>query len=377
MLARNLAFPLLLTVVLLPPIAELSAQGSTVTIRPSRTTVGTIAGVVRDENGAVLEDVRILIEDLARQTRTAPNGAFAIEGLPVGPHRLRFRKLGFAEAQAEIRVLADSSVMVAVTLVPFAARLDPVVIQETVLNQVTGLVTDENGTPLAGVVVELLGLDIRLETNAAGRYVLLDLKPGNYLMQFRAPGYRVSQYGLRMVAQIERDITTKLQFARSGDLMTAQVAAAVALEANRRHSLRGAQSLIMGRDELERFDIAPLSVALAGSRASLLLQEVNSSCILINGHEPLSSSSLNEQLTAQRNNSTSPGFFRNAPTQSAPIGSRQPGGWLSFFRANEVELLELYTPGSENSRTVCARFQASSGCSCPPEPSAIVIWLRR
>ena len=367
----------LLVAALLGPSSELSGQSSTITVRTPRPTGGAIAGVVRDDNGEALVDVRILVENLARQTRSALNGAFVLDNLPAGVHLLRFRKLGFAEAQAQITVIADSAITVGVTLVPIAERLNPVVIEATILNQVTGLVTDESGTPLAGVVIEILGMNHRLETNEAGRYVLLDLKPGNYLMQFRAPGYRVSQYGLRMVAQIERDITTKLQYARTGDRMTAQVAAAVAIEANSRHSLRGVQSLVIGRDELERFDVAPLGIALASSRAALLLDEVNQNCILVNGHEPVTTSTASEQRSAQANTSTAPGFFRNAPSRGTAVGSRQTGGWLNFFRANEVEMVELYTPGSEISRTVCNRFQASSGCSCPPEPSAIVIWLRR
>ncbi len=374
---RSAVLPSLVAALLLASVTELAAQGSTITVRPPRITGGAIAGVVRDDKGNVLEDVRILIENLTRQTRSATDGAFILEGLPAGPHRVRFRKLGYQEAQADISVSADSAITVGVTLVPVAEQLDAVVIEATILNQVTGLVTDESGTPLEGVVIELLGLNVRLETNAAGRYVLLDLKPGNYLMQFRAPGYRVSQYGLRMVAQIERDITTKLQRARTGDLMTAQVAAAVALEANRRHSLRGGQSLIMGRDELERFDVAPLGVALGNSRATLLLREINSSCILINGYEPLSSSTAAEQIASQSTTGAGTSIFRNTPATARATGPSQPGGWLNFFRANEVEMLELYTPGSENSRTLCGRFPASSGCSCPPEPSGIVIWLRR
>lgn len=382
MLVRSAVLQSLVAAMLLASTNGLAAQGSTITVRSPRIAGGAIAGVVRDDQGAALEDVRILIQDLPRQTRSATNGAFVLEGLPAGPHRVRFRKIGYHEAQADISVIADSAITVGVTLVPVAEQLDAVVIEATILNQVTGLVTDPSGTPLAGVVIEILGLNMRLETNAAGRYVLLDLKPGNYLMQFRAPGYRVSQYGLRMVAQIERDITTKLQYARTGDLMTAQVAAAVALEANRRQSLRGGQSLIMGRDELERFDVAPLSVALGNSRAALLLQQVNTSCILINGFEPVTTQSAMERVAAQTTLSNPNGFFGNAPS-SRPLGSTGgggtsgTGGWLSFFRANEVEMLELYTEGSDNSRTLCGRFPASSGCSCPPEPSGIVIWLRR
>lgn len=359
---------------------SLGAQSSGVTVRQVQPR-GAIAGVVRDVNGEPLADVRILIESLTRQARTSDVGGFILEGLPPGTHLVRFRKLGYQEAFADIPVIADSGVTVNVTMAPIAEQLDAMVIEGTILNQVTGLVTDESGTPLAGVVVEILGMNVRIETNEQGRYVLLDLKPGNYLLQFRAPGFRVSQYGLRMVAQIERDITTKLQRARAGDRMTAAVAASVALEANRRQSLRGAQSILMGRDELERYDVAPLGDALVNSRAGMLLREVDANCILVNGHEPLSTSSAIEQRAAQTLTRGPTGFGTRPGARSGapePTGSATvKGGWLNFFRANEVELLEIYTPDSENSRTVCGRFPPSSGCACPPMPSAIVIWLRR
>ncbi len=357
----------------------LGAQNSTVTVRQARPT-GAIAGVVRDADGAPLADVRVLIESLTRQTRTSAVGGFVLEGLPPGTHLVRFRRLGYQEAQAEIPVIADSGITVGVTMAPIAERLDAVVIEGTILNQVTGLVTDENGTPMAGVVVEVLGLNIRLETNDEGRYILLDLKPGSYLLQFRAPGFRVSQYGLRMVEQIERDITTKLRRATSADRMTAAVAAAVALEANRRQSLRGTQSMILGRDELERYDTAPLGDILANTRAGLLLGNVNTSCIMLNGHEPLATQGVSEQRAAQTALGDAVGFVGSAQ-RAAPgalqSNARVRGGWLNFFRANEIELLEIYAEGSENSRTLCGRFPPSSGCSCPPEPSGIVIWLRR
>lgn len=365
---------------------QLGAQGSGVTVRPNAPRGGVIAGIVRDTSGAPLEGVRILVESLARQARSSAKGGFVLEGLPAGIHSLRFRKLGYAEAQANLSVIADSAITIAVTMAAVAEQLDAIVIEATVLNQVTGLVTDMSGTPLAGVVVEVLGLNRRLETNSDGRYVLLDLTPGNYMLQFRAPGFKVSQYGLRMVAQIERDITTKLQPASSRDRMSVPVAAAVALEANRRQSLRGAQSMLLGRDELQQFDVAPLGDALRSSRAALLLDRVNASCVLLNGFEPLSTSSASEQRAALTAVQESRRFFgvrdtRFGTNPSADVqarsNARAGGGWLNFFRANEVELLEIYTPGSDNSRTICGRFPPSSGCSCPPEPSAIVIWLRR
>ena len=76
---------------------------------------------------------------------------------------------------------------------------------------------------------------------------------------------------------------------------------------------------------------------------------------------------------------------------TASLGGSQSGagcvlvdGWevtsipiLPFLRASEVELVEIYPEGSENSRTLCGRFPPSSGCSCPPEPSGIVVWLKK
>jgi hypothetical protein len=50
---------------------------------------------------------------------------------------------------------------------------------------------------------------------------------------------------------------------------------------------------------------------------------------------------------------------------------------LGFLRASEVELVEIFPEGSDNSRTLCGRFPPSSGCSCPPEPAGIVVWLKK
>jgi hypothetical protein len=55
-------------------------------------------------------------------------------------------------------------------------------------------------------------------------------------------------------------------------------------------------------------------------------------------------------------------------------------GWLRSFYADEVEMLEVYASGTDYSRTLCARFGAGSGCSCPPymiSPPTVVIWLRK
>lgn len=367
------SFPLV-GLILLVAAMEADAQG----VPPTPPPQGAVSGYVRDATGAPVAEARVAIESLARQTRTGSDGSFMLTGVPAGSHEIAVRKLGFREARALIPVIADSTINVGIVLVEAPQQLGRVVVEAGVLNQVTGTVFDEQDRPVSGVVVEVLGLDRQVMTQDDGRFLLLDLQPGNYLLQFRKPGYRVGQYGLRMVAQIERDISTRLR--PLGDSrFTPELAEIVAVEANRRQSMRGAQAVIVPRDELERWGNQPLDLALQGTSAGVVIREVNKSCLLLNGHEPASVNSTGSGFASisTRRGPTSimnGGGGRGAPTVT--LANTASGGWLGFFRANEVELVEVYPVGSENSRTFCGRFPPSSGCSCPPDPSGIVIWLR-
>jgi hypothetical protein len=158
------------------------------------------------------------------------------------------------------------------------------------------------------------------------------------------------------------------------------MAVQVSLETNQRLGFRGAFSMVVGREELERWDTAPLGVALEGSVAGMMIRNVPQACILINGFEPLiaqqgGSGFLNASAMSSGPSSINPaGTSGNRPPEM-PAGAT--GGWLNHFRANEVEMVELYERGHENSRTLCNRFPPSSGCACPPDPAGIVIWLKR
>lgn len=347
---------------------------------PAPTPVGAITGLVLDEAGNPLVNARVAIEALARQTRTNAEGEFTLSNLPAGPVGLTVRQVGYRAASATLDVIAGNTINVQIRLVLTSASLDAVVVRESILNQINGMVVDENDKPISGVVVEVLGLNRRVFTDSGGRYLIVDLQPGSYVLQFRAQGYRVSQYGVRMVAQIDRDITTRLRPFGPSDRLSVEVAAAVALEAHRRQGMRGARSVIIGRDQLERFDRAPLAVALAGTEAAIVLPDVNSACILVDGHEPASTLTTRSNFEGPSTRRGPVSINPNGTSGSAPSSGPQSagvGGWLGFFRANEVELVEIYPVGSDNSRTLCGRFPPSSGCACPPEPSGIVIWLSR
>jgi hypothetical protein len=346
------------------------------------TSDGALAGVVRDRQGNPIPGARVTIESLVLQTRTDSTGAFALGGLPTRPLRIGIRALGYLPAEAQLEVPQGQTLNIAITLAPSVARLEAVNVVGELLNQIVGTVVDEAGNPVGGVVIDVLGLNRRTETTADGRFIMTDLRPGSYVLQFRAPGYRVSQYGVRMIAQIDRDVTIRLRpFDARNDRLPAALAAQVAIEANSRIGMRGAQSMIVGREELERWDTAPLGIALFGSAAANVLRVTNSSCVLVDGHEPLNTATARTGFVGAGGRGGSPtsispgGTMRAAP--SAPAGGAGTGGWLNFFRANEVEMVEIYPEGTDNSRSLCGRFPPSSGCACPPEPSGIVVWLKR
>ena len=62
------------------------------------------------------------------------------------------------------------------------------------------------------------------------------------------------------------------------------------------------------------------------------------------------------------------------------IGYWPPKGLAHTFRADEVELIEVYPEETEHSGTLCSRLGHSSACGCPPykfNPPTLVIWLRK
>jgi hypothetical protein len=106
---------------------------------------------------------------------------------------------------------------------------------------------------------------------------------------------------------------------------------------------------------------------------------VNRACVLLNGWEPETVESAAGgfmSVSTARGPTSIPGGGAGGRTSGPELAPTASGGWLGFFRANEVELVEVYPAGSETSRTFCGRFQPSTGCSCPPDPSGIVLWLR-
>jgi hypothetical protein len=204
-----------------------------------------------------------------------------------------------------------------------------------------------------------------------------------FLVQARKKGFAVAQVSVRVVDGLERDYAMRLSpIGRSR--YTAEMAEVVAKEASQRQGFRTGHAMIVGRDELEKFGKTRLHLALASSSAATAYKQTPAQCAIVNGFDlattggtgglerptrpPRGVRSIHTEGQAVLNRAAT-------PMPSSP-GLAPPGSWVSFLRSDEVELVEIYPEGSENSRTLCGRFTRSSGCSCPPDPAGIVIWLR-
>lgn len=359
----------------------------------AQTGTGILTGTVRDSAGLPVPQVRITVarDGAPLATLTAADGRFVIEGVPTGQRLLEATKPGYRAAQALVAVPADSAIIVTITLHADAQELPGIVVQAERSNRVSGVVFDRRDRPVANVTVELIGLRRKVATDSAGRFEFLDIDEGLYLVQWRKTGFAVAQHSVRMTQGVDREFAVRLN-PIGRERFTAELAATVALEATNRRSHRTGRSAIVGRDELEKFGRTRLIDVLPFSSGADAFRETPLACVLVNGFDapaaggsgPLARpgrakagpQSIHAEGEAVRN--------RSSTTMRSPPGLADPLSWLSFFRADEVEMVEIYPEGSEQSRTLCGRFSPSSGCHCgggrrgaePPDPAGFVVWTR-
>lgn len=88
---------------------------------------GALAGMVRDTSGRPIVMVRVTVSaDTSRTVLTDTAGAYHIDRLPPGIHRVSFRRLGFVPAEFQLLVLSGDVRRATVELVPSPLLLDTV-----------------------------------------------------------------------------------------------------------------------------------------------------------------------------------------------------------------------------------------------------------
>lgn len=90
-----------------------------------------VAGTVTDIAGAPIPQVEVSVvrpEGAARPVVTAKDGKFSMRGLPPGAVLLRFRRLGYALREVEVRTAAEQLTSIEVVLKPIPEELDSMMV---------------------------------------------------------------------------------------------------------------------------------------------------------------------------------------------------------------------------------------------------------
>ena len=349
--------------------------------------MGALAGKVTDQNGRALAGADIVVQGTALRVKSRNDGSFTLPGIPVGDYDILFRKLGYDPAEFTLNVVPGQQLSVQVKLGQLGQRLDTVTITAEVFNEVSGMVTDSSDRPLEGADVVIDGSTYRFRTRADGRFLFLDVPPGKYLLRMRKMGYRPATRSLHMVKRLDRNVTVRLG-ALAQTLSTVQITAESGFSGRdsvarrdftARRQMSGTQADFMSREDLAELGKLPLNHAIRQAARGMAAKELwAAACVLVDGQNPLNDPGQSMQLA-----NGSRGGLGGAQGNAAVSERGIPGGagftTLQTIFADQVELVEIYPAGSENSATACARFPITMpqcDCNAARSQPVVVVWLK-
>jgi hypothetical protein len=314
-----------------------------------------ISGRVVSLDSLPVAGLEVRIEGTEVVTRTDTRGAFAFLGVKRGALDLVVRGVGYLPAHRPLRV-PDTSLNITIVILPAPRYLDTVQVREHI-NVLSGIVVDEYSRPLAGASIEVIAGDKRsIVTGEDGWFTLTGVRGGIAVFRTRKDGFFMTNTAVRMDEW--RGIVVRLESLPSRMGSTAQAdasgtsnnAAIAWRDAGFRMSMRGGRAVIVPEEDLAPYADLPLGLAIqqtrAGAALSIDLEHYRSAiCVLQDGRRAVGSTT------------------------------------LDTWRAADVEMVELYPPGTDASGTV-ARYLRSAGCRAEYRagrtrgPFYAVLWMK-
>jgi hypothetical protein len=315
-----------------------------------------VRGHVVSPAGIPIPGVEVRLEGVGTLTRTDEGGAFSLVKAPKGYQMLQFRRIGYLPATIPVKV-PETSDSLKVMMVPMPPTLDTVQVVAH-LNVLAGIVLDPKNRPIAGATVDMIGSKTgEATTDEGGWFTFTSVKSGLVVVRARKPGYEMAMYSLRLedwrglVLRMDT-LATKMRSATRADVSGIGNAVEFAwTETRQRIAMRGSRATIVTREELAPFSDMSLGEAVrhteSGSMLTVDLQNAGTNvCVVQDG----------KQL----------------------VGSTT----LDMWRADDVDFVELYPPGTETSGSV-ARYTRGGGCRPVRTPGQrsrgvfyAVVWMR-
>ena len=302
-----------------------------------------LVGRVATEVGAPLADVEVRVVGTSMVAQTDARGTYRFVGAPDGVHALRFRRIGYLPGALEVNVpsVADT---ITLMMVPSRTLLDTIKVAAQVY-VVGGIVVDAGNRAIPGAIVDVIGsARVTDTTDAGGWFNFTSVKSGPLLMRTRKDGFGEGSYSIdlqdsRGIVLHMDSLPTKTSPSKASMLNGfGNVEADVWAETRQRIAQRRPGSRVLPREALAAYSGMSLAEAIqrmdVGSRISTALASSHdAACVLEDGYRVV--------------------------------------GYLSLrsFRADNVDFVELYPPGTEPTGSL-QRDLRDAGCS-PPRSSAL------
>lgn len=294
-----------------------------------------VSGRVLSSAGIPVAGIEVQIDGTPLSTRTDTRGRFAFTGAPGGPQDVIARGIGYLPARAAVRV-PERSLDVTITILAQPTTLDTVTVREKV-TVLSGIVVDERDQPVAGATVQIASTDRRtVTTGEDGWFTITGLREGTVVFRTTKEGYFMANNAVRLTEW--RGVVVRLETlpdrmgatARGDRSGTSNNAIIAWRDAALRMSMRSGRAVVISSDDLAPFANMALGEALMLSKTAMhlatdLTRARMAICVVQDGRRAIGSTT------------------------------------LDTWRADEVEMVELYPPGTDASGTV-ARYLRGAGC---------------
>lgn len=166
---------------------------------------GTVTETITDTAGKAIQDATVGVSGTSLSTKTDAEGKFKLN-LAVGSYTLKISRPAYFDTDKQINISEN-------------ATIDAGKIQLTRLNsyKVSGRVTNQNGTPIAGAKVSALGyFNYKVTTDAEGRYSFEELFSADgrdYTLSVVASGYE----NLSKVVDLTKENTSDFEMKNRHD----------------------------------------------------------------------------------------------------------------------------------------------------------------
>jgi len=348
--------------------AASAAAGQNPALAPS-----TLVGVVRDSTGAPIGDAEVVVRELTQATRTNARGEFTLRDVPPGAHQVWFRRLGYRSVDYNWEARPGERTEVTVVLHAIPRTLDPVVVRAEEdrrlkgTSSILGLVVDSAGTPIDEAEVQLVGANRVAVTRPNGGFLFRPLPVGPYLLRVRKLGYRPTTMTLSLVDHDDREVVIRIQ-ALPVNLDAMKIAERSgyapddhALEdLDKRMRWQNFRTIVAGRDKLSEFGTMGLDQALGG--------------LGVTGAEA-AAKQMAQARQLGRGRVQPSGFGDACILLNGKTQLHQP---LHSFKADQIEMVEVYPSGSEVTGTISTKMRTDDcrALSLFQHPTYYVVWLR-